>query len=80
MKNDSLFLFSTKKSGDKYFNFGNKISENAFEYKGITRFFYNKSKLEDLLKKFFAAVSFEDDSHINSDGTKSIWWKILVKK
>ena len=80
MKNDSLFLFSTKKPGDKYFNFGNKISENAFEYKGITRFFYSKSKLEDLLKIFFTTISFEDDNHINSDGTKSIWWKILVKK
>ena len=39
MKKDSLFLFSTKKEGDKYYQFGNKINEYAFEYKGITRYF-----------------------------------------
>lgn len=79
MKKNSLFLFSTKKSGDKYFDFGTKISEIAFEYNGITRFFFSKSKLEDSLKQFFNIISFEADSHINPDGTKSVWWKILVK-
>jgi SAM-dependent methyltransferase len=79
MKKNSFFLFSTKKSGDKYFEFGNKISENSFEYNGITRFFYNKSQLENILKNHFTIISFEDDSHINSDKTKSVWWKILVK-
>ena len=79
MKPNSFFLFSTKKSGDKYFNFGNKISENSFEYNGITRFFFNKSELENILKNYFTIISFEDDSHINSDETKSVWWKILVK-
>ena len=79
MKPDSFFLFSTKKSGDKYFNFGNKISENSFEYNGITRFFFSKSELENILKNYFTIISFEDDSHVNSDETKSVWWKILVK-
>ena len=79
MKKNSFFLFSTKKSGDKYFEFGNKISENSFEYKGITRFFYNKPQLENILKNYFTIISFEDDSHLNQDKTKSVWWKILVK-
>jgi SAM-dependent methyltransferase len=79
MKPNSFFLFSTKKSGDKYFNFGNKISKNSFEYNGITRFFFSKSELENILKNYFTIISFEDDSHVNSDETKSVWWKILVK-
>ena len=79
MKPNSFFLFSTKKSGDKYFNFGNKISENSFEYNGITRFFFNKSELENILKNHFTIISFEDDSHVNSDKTESVWWKILVR-
>ena len=79
MQPNSFFLFSTKKSGDKYFNFGNKISKNSFEYNGITRFFFNKSELENILKNYFTIISFEDDSHINSDKTESVWWKILVK-
>ena len=80
MNDDSLFLFSTKKPGDKYFNFGNKISENAFEYKGITRFFFDKPQLENTLKNFFNIIFLEEDKHVNPDGTESVWWKILVKK
>tara|TARA_Y100000996_G_scaffold407565_1_gene385320 strand:+ start:665 stop:1336 length:672 start_codon:yes stop_codon:yes gene_type:complete len=79
MKPNSFFLFSTKKSGDKYFNFGNKLSENSFEYNGITRFFFNKSELENILKNHFTIISFEADSHVNSDKTESVWWKILVR-
>jgi len=79
MEPNSFFFFSTKKPGDKYFEFGNKISENSFEYNGITRFFFNKTELENILKNHFTIMSFEDDSHINPDETKSVWWKILVK-
>ena len=57
----------------------NLTDENTFEYNGITRFFFSKSKLEDSLKQFFNIISFEADSHINPDGTKSVWWKILAK-
>ena len=60
-------------------NFGNKISENSFEYNGITRFFFKKTELENILKKYFTIISFENDSHINTDETESVWWKILVK-
>ena len=80
MSSDSFFLFSTKKAGDKYYNFGNKISDSAFEYKGITRFFFTKSELETLLEKNFTIISFEEDKHVNPDNTVSVWWKILVKK
>ena len=77
---DSFFLFSTKKAGDKYYNFGNKISDSAFESNGITRFFFTKSELESLLENFFTIISFEEDKHVNLDNTISVWWKILVKK
>jgi len=80
LSEDSFFLFSTKKPGDKYHNFGNKISNNAFEYKGITRFFFEKSELENSLKTFFSIISFEEDKHVNTDDTISVWWKILLKK
>lgn len=80
MKKNSFFLFSTKKPGDKYFNFGQKLSENSFEYKGITRFFYEKTVIEKLLKEQnFTILNFEDEKHTNSDQTISVWWKILVK-
>ena len=77
---DSFFLFSTKKAGDKYYNFGNKISDSAFESKGVIRFFFTKSELESLLENFFTIISFEEDKHVNLDNTVSVWWKILVKK
>jgi len=80
MNKNSFFLFSTKKPGDKYFNFGNKISNNAFEYKGITRFFFENDQIRDILKDYFDIIFFEDDEHVNFDGTKSVWWKILVRK
>ncbi len=80
LKTDSFFLFSTKKSGDKYHNFGNKISDNAFEYNGVTRFFFEKKELENILKKYFTIINFEESKHVNSDDTVSVWWKILVKK
>ena len=80
MKDNSFFLFSTKKSGDKYYNFGNKISDNAFESKGITRFFYEKPELIHILEKNFTIEHFEDSKHVNADNTVSVWWNILVKK
>ncbi|MEM2160075.1 MAG: methyltransferase domain-containing protein [Candidatus Nitrosotenuis sp.] len=80
IKRNSLFLFSTKKSGDKYHNFGNKINENAFEYKGIIRYFYNDNDLKIILTKNFEIISFEEDFHENPDRTTSVWWKVLARK
>lgn len=79
MQKNSLFLFSTKKSGDKYHNFGTKISNHAFEYKGITRFFFEKSELEKLLSEYFVVEIFETEQHVNLDKSVSVWWKILLK-
>ena len=79
MSNDSFFIFSTKKPGDKYFNFGKKISENSFQYKDITRYFFEKSQIKYLLEQNFKIISFEEDEHQNPDNTISAWWKILVK-
>jgi ubiquinone/menaquinone biosynthesis C-methylase UbiE len=80
MKKDSTLLFSTKKKGDKYYDFGNKINENAFEYSGITRYFFDKSALENVLQKHFKILEFSEDSHKNLDSSVSVWWKILVQK
>jgi tellurite methyltransferase len=80
MKNDSMFLFSTKKKGDKYYEFGHKINENAFEYNGITRHFYEKSPLKNILKNNFEILEFSEDKHLNLDSSVSVWWKILVQK
>ena len=80
MKNDSMLLFSTKKKGDKYYELGNKINENAFEYSGITRHFFEQVTLENVLKNHFEILEFSEDSHNNLDSSVSVWWKILVQK
>ena len=80
MKNEATILFSTKKKGDKYYDFGTKISEDAYEHKGITRYFYDKSVLEHMLEHQFEILHFDVDRHTNSNSTISEWWKILLKK
>lgn len=80
MKKDSFFMLSTKKKGDKYFNFGNKVSEDAFEYKGIIRYFFEEKVLRDLLSQQFNIIQFDSNNHINLDSSVSVWWSILVKK
>ena len=80
MKEESTILFSTKKKGDKYYDFGTKISEDAYEYKGITRYFYDKSILEHMFEQQFEILHFDDDHHTNPNSTISEWWKILLKK
>ena len=79
-KKDSFFLFSTKKIGDKYYKFGTKINENAYENKGIIRYFYDSEILTNVLSKNFEILELEADEHKNLDQTVSVWWKILVKK
>ena len=80
LKKDSFFLFSTKKIGDKYYKFGTKINENAYESKGIIRYFYDSETLTNVLSKNFEILELEADEHKNLDQTISVWWKILVKK
>ena len=79
MKDDSLFFFSTKKKGDKYYEKGEKINENAFSYDGITRYFYDHETWHDLLPNHFDIVDFDSNYHLNIDSTTSVWWKILLK-
>ncbi len=80
LNNESYFLLSTKKKGDKYYKFGNKINENAYENKGITRYFFEEEDLKKILEKKFEIIRFDADKHVNLDSTVSEWWKILVKK
>ena len=70
----------TKKIGDKYYKFGTKINENAYENKGIIRYFYDSEILTNVLSKNFEILELEADEHKNLDQTVSVWWKILVKK
>ena len=80
MKPKSKFLFSTKKEGDKYHNFGKKINDNIFENEGIIRYFFSSDQLKQLLSPYFNILEFESDKHTNLDSTVSVWWKILVEK
>jgi ubiquinone/menaquinone biosynthesis C-methylase UbiE len=80
MKKNSLFLLSTKKEGDKYYKTGKKINENAYEYKGIIRYFYPVENLKSVLLEQFKIIKIDSDQHKNLDSTVSVWWKILLKK
>lgn len=80
LKKKSPFIFSTKKIGDKYYNFGTKVNENAFEYKGIIRYFYDAEQLKDLLSEKFDILQFDAAEHTNLDSTVSVWWQIIVEK
>lgn len=80
MKEDSKFLLSTKKEGDKYYQTGKKINDFAYENKGITRYFYPIESLEKIFNENFSIVSIEHDSHKNLDSSVSVWWKILLQK
>lgn len=80
MKDEATVLFSTKKKGDKYHDFGTKINEDAYEYKGITRYFYDKPILEQILEQKFEILRFDNDRHTNPNSTISEWWKILLQK
>mgnify|MGYP001293295740 CR=1 FL=1 len=80
MKDEATILFSTKKKGDKYYNYGTKITEEAYEHKGIIRYFYDRPVLEQILEQKFEILHFDDDRHTNPNSTISEWWKILLKK
>jgi ubiquinone/menaquinone biosynthesis C-methylase UbiE len=80
MKSESSFVFSTKKEGDKYYKKGTKINENAYEHKGVIRYFYDKKTLLNSLEEKFEVIEIEEDKHINLDSTVSVWWKICAKK
>jgi tellurite methyltransferase len=80
MKKNSLFLFSTKKKGDKYYQFGKKINDDAFEHQGITRYFFDSDVLQETLSNYFEVVQIDSNTHTNLDSSVSVWWKILAKK
>ena len=80
MKKNSFFLFSTKREGDKYYKHGTKINDNAYEYEGVVRYFYEQNTLKDLLSNEFRIMQFDKDRHTNLDGSVSAWWKILLKR
>jgi len=80
MKKNSSFLLSTKKEGDKYHKTGKKINDNAFENKGIIRYFYSLDDLKSVLSEQFDIVEINSNRHENIDSSVSVWWKILLTK
>lgn len=79
MKNDSLFYFSTKKKGDKYYQKGQKFDNDCYSFQGIPRYFYDEDQLKKIMKKFHI-IEFDFDKHQNLDDSVSVWWKILLRK
>jgi cyclopropane fatty-acyl-phospholipid synthase-like methyltransferase len=80
LKENGLFIFSTKKPGDKYYKVGEKISENAYKTKGVVRYFFEKEVIQDLVQKEFKIENFENESHVNLDKTISSWWYLISRK
>lgn len=78
--NKGHFIFSTKKSGDKYYGTGIKIAENAYQSSGITRYFFDKNEIEKMLKDKFKVNVFGHERHKNLDKTESVWWYIFCQK
>ena len=80
MKSGSKFLLSTKKKGDKYHNKGERITDDAFSFKGVTRYFYESEIWENITSDHFKILNLESDEHESPDKTTSVWWKILIQK
>ena len=77
---NGLFIFSTKKKGDKYYKAGEKINEDTYRVDGITRFFFEKDKLIDLLKDKFKIKTLGSEKHVNPDKTVSELWYFIGQK
>lgn len=80
LKDGSWFILSTKKPGDKYYQVGEQINPNAYRTKGITRYFFEKDVLINLLSKQFKIEVINGESHVNPDGSSSQWWYAIAKK
>ncbi len=80
LEKNGQFIFSTKKPGDKYHGVGTKISDNAFKFSNITRYFFEKEQIQRLLENKFKVDIFGHERHQNSDRTESVWWYVFCKK
>jgi cyclopropane fatty-acyl-phospholipid synthase-like methyltransferase len=80
MDENGLFIFSTKKPGDKYYNIGEKIGKDGFKTNEVTRYFFNKNDLSDLVSEYFRIETIDEMIHTNLDDTISAWWYIISKK
>jgi len=75
---NGLFIFSTKKPGDKYYQVGEKIDENTYKMNGVIRYFFSKNVILELLKEKFDVKSIREESHTNQDGSISVWWYVIA--
>ena len=76
----SNFKWLSKKEGDKYHKTGKQVHKNAFENKGIIRYFYSIDDLKSVMSDQFDILEINSDRHENIDSSVSVWWKILLKK
>ena len=80
LKKNGLFIFSTKKPGDKYHKVGQKINENAYQTKNVIRYFFDKKTIYSLLDRCFKIERFGEETHENLDKTISAWWHVQARK
>ena len=80
LADEGQFIFSTKKAGDKYYGTGIKISEKAYKFSGITRYFFDKDEIQGMLENKFKVDVFGHERHQNPDLTESVWWYVFCRK
>ncbi len=80
LNDKGLLIFSTKKPGDKYHKVGEKISENAYKIRGMTRYFFDKEIILNLVNQQFKVSVIDEESHENLDKSISSWWYVIAKK
>jgi len=73
-----FFFFAMKKKDDKNYGQGEKIADETFVYKGVTRYFIPRNKLEMLLEDF-NILKIEEGSHLQ-DNKLSVYWKVFAQK
>ena len=75
---EGFCLFTMKKKNDKNYGKGEKIADETFVYKGVTRYFIPKDMLRDLLKEFHI-LKLEEGSHTQK-GALEVYWKVFTQK
>ena len=78
LNSNGLFIFSTKKPGDKYYRYGEKISESAYK-KNLVRYFFDKDTIHNLVMKQFKIDIIDEKHHTNPDGSVSEWWYVIAR-
>lgn len=79
LKPNGLFIFSTKRTGDKYDGVGEKINNYGYKTKGIVRYFFDQDTILKILNKKFIVEETDKNTHVNLDKSISAWWYFIAK-